>query len=135
MALAKKKRSEAMMQIPMSSMIDIVFLLLTYFIMTQRDEISEAHLAVNLPSPDGTPVETEVKQIEIQVLEGVTMLQGRAMSLEDVRVQLTAFGELDETTPVMVQCSTRARTGEVVAVLDACHGAGLSNLNLVTLDD
>ena len=44
------KKTETL-AVPMSSMIDIVFLLLIYFIVTMEDEIPEAHLSINLPSP------------------------------------------------------------------------------------
>ena len=47
----KRRRVQEQAEVPMSSMIDVVFLLLIYFIITQKEQISEAHLAVNLPTP------------------------------------------------------------------------------------
>ena len=67
-----KKRDSEQLAVPMSSMIDIVFLLLIYFIVTQKDEISEAHLAVNLPAPGSAQQQTDNKPqlLELEVHPG-----------------------------------------------------------------
>ena len=118
----------------MSSMIDVVFLLLIYFVVTHRDELSEAHLAVNLPSPN--PVQQQEKKpklLEIEVHPGQIFLQGAPRSLEAVRETLTYLAGLDADQTVMIKTSQVAPTGELVKVLDICRGAGLTKLNVVTL--
>ena len=37
--------------VPLSSMIDVVFLLLIYFIFTQKEVVEDVHLQLNLPAP------------------------------------------------------------------------------------
>ncbi len=48
----KKKGSVVEAEIPMSSMIDVVFLLLIYFVVTQKPIIEDTLLGINLPSDD-----------------------------------------------------------------------------------
>ena len=60
-----RKRSNDTLAVPMSQMIDVVFLLLIYFVVTMKDEISEAHLAVNLPSAGAPPVAASAEELRV----------------------------------------------------------------------
>ncbi len=128
-----KNRKEEALAVPMSSMIDIVFLLLIYFILTQKEEISEAHLAINLPAPGASSKEQETKPqlLEIEVHENMYSLRGVAMALPMLEDTLGRFNDPDLT--VIIKVSVRARARDLVSVLDLCQGAGLSKLNVVTL--
>ena len=128
-----RKRKEEALAVPMSSMIDIVFLLLIYFILTQKEEISEAHLAINLPAPGASSKEQETKPqlLEIEVHENMYSLRGVAMALPMLEDTLGRFNDPDLT--VIIKVSVRARARDLVSVLDLCQGAGLSKLNVVTL--
>jgi biopolymer transport protein ExbD len=130
----KKGGGGQMVEVPMSSMIDVVFLLLIYFIVTQKPEISEAHLAVNLPSPDAAPT-TDVKPrlLELEVHPGQVFLQGAPRPMDRIRETLAYLAKLDPDQTVMVKTSVMARTEELVNVLDLCRGVGLTKLNVVTL--
>ncbi len=132
--MARKRKAAGKMEVPMASMIDVVFLLLIYFIVTQKDEISEAHLAVNLPSPDrATQTEVKPRLLELEVQPGRVLLQGVPKTLPQIRETLAYLAKLDAEQTVMVKTSVMARTEELVAVLDLCKGVGLSKLNVVTL--
>ena len=136
MAHKSKKRdiSDGKMEVPMSSMIDVVFLLLIYFIVTQKDEIMEAHLAVNLPSPNqNSTSEVKPKLLELEVHPGQVMLQGVPRSLDMIKETLTYLAKLDPDQTVIVKTSVMAKTEELVSVLDLCKGVGLRKLNVVTL--
>ena len=134
MPLRRRKGDGGQVEIPMSSMIDVVFLLLIYFIVTQKDELSEAHLAVNLPSPNSAE-QTEVKPrlLEIEVHPGQIFLQGSLQTAETMRATLEQLAALDPEMTVMVKTSVMAQTDDLVTVLDLCKGVGLSKLNVVTL--
>jgi len=133
MGKAKKHEAESL-QIPMSSMIDVVFQLLIYFIVTSTREIPEAHLAVNLPTPSTTSsTKIKPKLLELQVMPGQVMLQGTPRSPEMIKENLTALAKLDAEQTVIVKVSPLARTEELVRVLDLCRGVGLTKLNVVTL--
>ena len=135
MAIRKRKRNAEAAQIPMSSMIDVVFLLLIYFIVTQKDERSEAHLAVNLPSPNQAQ-ETKIKPkfLELEVHPGgQVFLQGVSKPLPQIRETLTYLASLDTEQTVIVKTSVMATTEDLVRVLDMCKGVGLEKLNVMTL--
>ena len=55
--MARKTKStidDKAAEVPLSSMIDVVFLLLIYFILTQKPVVEDVHLQVDLPAP-GAP--------------------------------------------------------------------------------
>ncbi|MFA6816010.1 MAG: biopolymer transporter ExbD [Lentisphaeria bacterium] len=129
-----KKRNNDSMAVPMSSMIDVVFLLLIYFIVTQKSEISEAHLAVNLPSPGRSSKDTTKPQLlELEVHTNALYLQGRHLSDEDVSAFLINMGKQNPDMTVMIKVSMSARAKDLVKALDYCSGANLTNMNVVTL--
>ena len=55
MARKKSNIDEKAAEVPLSSMIDVVFLLLIYFILTQKPVIEDVHLQVDLPAPELRP--------------------------------------------------------------------------------
>ena len=131
----RMKKNETL-AVPMSSMIDIVFLLLIYFIVTMEDEIPEAHLAINLPSP-GSKKETDStpKLLELQVYKNELRLRGKLMSYEEIDAFLKRFGGMDKEATVLVQVSQHARAQELVTALDLCRKHGFNNLNILSIND
>ena len=120
----------------MSSMIDIVFLLLIYFIVTMEDEIPEAHLAINLPSPGSKKEnDSQPKLLELQVYKNEFRLRGKLMSYDEIDSFFKRFGSMDKEATVLVQVSQHARTQELVTALDLCRKHGFNNLNVLSIND
>ena len=129
----KLKKAENL-SVQMSSMIDIVFLLLIYFIVTAREEITEAHLAVNLPAPGAAKAtENKPQLLELEVHQGRYCLNGSQADVNVVESMLMSFGRMDPDMTVMVKVAFDAYASELVTALDLCDKAGLKNLNVVSL--
>jgi biopolymer transport protein ExbD len=127
-----KRDSDEKLAVPMSAMIDVVFLLLIYFIVTQKEEVTEAHLAINLPAPGSSQASaTKPQLLEIEVYEGQYSLRGVGVSLATLETTLNSFRDPDLT--VIIKVSIHAKAQDLVNVLDLCQGAGLSKMNVVTL--
>ena len=129
-----RKKNIETLAVPMSSMIDVVFQLLIYFIVTQREEVTEAHLAVNLPAPGAAKAsENKPKMLELEVHPGVLLIQGAQRDASEIGEMLVAFGQRDKDMTVMVKVSMDSFATDLVTALDLCDKAGLKNLNVVTL--
>lgn len=128
-------------EIQMSSMIDIVFLLLIYFIVTTTLIRTEADLGIQLP---GMVVQSkEVKMPDEQIIEiddrGVVFLNGRAFDSPDKREMpelastLVRFRQAAAAakTPAMVtiQASEDSVHQRVVDVMNACAAAEIKNVS------
>lgn len=133
--MGKRRISADTLAIPMSSMIDVTFLLLIYFIITKREEIPEAHLAINLPSPNAQATATDEKPnlLEIEVHPGQFYLKKTPQTLPQLEAMLGKLAAYDPEQTVIVKTSPQARTQELVQVLDLCKGLGLTKLNVMTL--
>ena len=129
----KLKKAENL-SVQMSSMIDIVFLLLIYFIVTAREDIPEVHLSVNLPAPGSAKAtENKPKMLEIEVHQGQYRLNGAPLETDVIESMLMGLGRTDPSMTVMVKVAFDAYAYELVTALDLCDKAGLTNLNVVSL--
>jgi len=108
-------------EVPMTPMIDVVFLLLIYFVMTLDPQPVFTHLPILAPSP-GPP-----GSISIQIHERRVDRVGLRTALERIA---KARGESDPT--LIVIANPESRHDRLVEVLDSCSEFGLRNLSLMT---
>ncbi len=124
----------------MSAMIDIVFLLLIYFLVTTSLAKSEADLGIKLP---GTVVQTTtLKMPDEQVIEiaadGQVLLNGQTFDPPSQRemprlvATLIRFRQASDATgnPAMIsiQADESVRHQRVIDVMNACAIAGIKNV-------
>lgn len=116
----------------LTSMTDIVFLMLVFFMLATTYVDPERVLAVDLPaasSSDGRPP----KELVIQVLEdGSMVLDGVILDRDELRARLAQTGRIAPDTPVTIRGHRLARHEAIVGVMDACGLAGLHNLSVGT---
>jgi biopolymer transport protein ExbD len=126
-------------EMPMSSMIDVVFLLLIYFIVVQKPIIDLTLLQTDLPSPD--PPDTTIQHKILLRIDVVRQLKndghhyyrmnGRWWKDELLFSQLEKISQTNSDTTVMINCGPNARHEMLVTLLDACAKVELTNLNIV----
>lgn len=129
-------------EVPLSSMIDIVFLLLIFFVVTQKPIIEETLLGVDLPSPKPivTPPPPPPPFFSIDVNKqsddlvrdlDVYYVNGMRWNFADLSLQLKKTGQTNPDQTIIINCGPNARHQKLVQVLDSCAAAGLSKLNMV----
>ena len=129
-----RQREDEKLETPMSAMIDVVFLLLIFFIVTHKEELVEAHMAVNLPSPSSAPSETKPQLLEVQVRAGGNyVLNGKPLGLEAIETTLHSIAQFDSDQTVIVKVHPAAVQRELIQLLDRCRKVGLTKLNVLTL--
>ncbi len=135
MSLRKKRGAGDKMEVPMSSMIDVVFLLLIYFIVTYKEELPEAHLQVNLPSPSQTQ-STEPPQppLEIEIHPRQFYFRSMPLSPETIRNALASLAASDPDITVVIKTNVAAPMKNLIKILDICKAVNLKNLNVMTLE-
>jgi biopolymer transport protein ExbD len=139
--MAKKKRKIEEAQVPLSSMIDVVFLLLIYFIVTQKEIVEDTYLAADLPTPGGAkpdkPVTLFTIDVTLQHPENPELdlqtyhVNGRRWKFDDLKQQLVRTGETDPDQTIIINCGPNAKHRKLIQLLDACAAAGLKKLNMV----
>ncbi len=131
----RKTKSAAM---PISAMIDVIFLMLIFFLLTYKPAFLEAYAAVKHPGPPNEPPPIYRPQpvtLDVAVLPGEYRLENRRMSLIRIRDWLLGRASLDPETTIKIKVSPEATEGELVAVLDMCHDLQLRNLHVLTLKE
>lgn len=138
----KKRRTFGMKEgeMPLSAMIDVVFQLLIYFVVTQKPVIEDTFLTVDLPAPGGKAKDKPVQLFTIDVHRLVSdpkedlniyYVNQQKWSFNDLRAQLKKTGEIDAKQTIIVNCGPNAKHQKLVQLLDACSDAGLSCINVV----
>jgi biopolymer transport protein ExbD len=135
--MARKKRKDRSedAEVPISAMIDVVFLLLVYFIVTSKEIIDEAWVSVNLPGPPPeTPEEDPPPTIDIFVQSDRYIYQGSNRDLGEMERILDGIGgAMGDDVTINVKVSIHAQHEKLVLLLDRMNKAGLANFNLHTL--
>lgn len=135
----RKRIDVKSVEVPLSSMIDVVFLLLIYFIVVQKPIIENTFLKADLPTtpPNGTPpIEPDI--IRIDVIEQKAdndhffyKMNNRWWKDENLFGYLEEAADTNKKATVVINCGPNAKHQKLVSLLDACSKAELSNINIV----
>ncbi|MFH0909100.1 MAG: biopolymer transporter ExbD [bacterium] len=136
--MAKRERRQVeSTELNMTAMIDVVFQLLIYFIVTTHPQDVMAHLDVFRPSadPQAQKDAPPPRMIRIAVLptEFYTM-NDKLVSLADLEFLLMKLASIDPTQTIMIMCYSQSRHSELVRVLDICAKSGMKNLSVVSMN-
>ncbi len=123
--------------IPMSAMIDVVFLLLVFSLVTYQDELIESHVNINKTfqksSANSTLSNSEL--LEIHILPGQYLMMGnKIMDLDDIGHTLADYYRYDKDLSLLIKVDGATQHNEVIALLDQCKKIGLTNLNIAALE-
>ena len=130
-----KRRIQDEPSINLTPLIDVVFLLLIFF-MVSTTFTKETRLQVNLPEAEAETLSTQSDRLEIVVsregsfaLNGQTLVNGRVETL--LRgLALESDGNLD--LPVIIVADSQASHQSVVTAIDAIGQAGFAKLSIAT---
>jgi len=120
----------------LAPMIDVVFLLLIFFMVATTFVEKEKEMSVDLPLADsGAAVDHPAEEIVINLTaDGRILVGGVETDRDGLLETLQRAARRDAETPVTIRGDKRAYHEQVVGVMDVCRLAGLTNLGLMTLD-
>lgn len=134
MLVHRKKRPRYAVQLPMTSLIDVVFLLLVYFLLTTNFLVDEG-IDLKLPQAQASRPQTE-KEITIYVdVEGTAYLENRPLPLNELfdRMRVLLGDRSDRL--VVIKADRGVVLNKAVRVMDVAKAAGASRLFLATEKD
>jgi biopolymer transport protein ExbD len=139
----RKAPAEQDPQLDISSMIDVAFLLLIYFLVTSSLDPKEADLGIQLPSTESSASNAvEIEQMNITInAEGHIIVQDEVLDQDpnDRKVPLltakvSEYAEAakltNSTAIVIVSSDDGAKSQRFVDVIDALAGAGIKSVTL-----
>jgi len=126
------KFESGLAQIDMAPMIDIIFLLLIFF-MVSSSFTFQSGIHVKLPKAVTSNV---IKQNHFTIVitsEDIIYLNGSIVSLNELEDRLNA---LDKTkAQIMITSDRRSSMGRIVDVWDLCRKTGIQTINIATNRD
>tara|TARA_R110002167_G_scaffold184421_2_gene384836 strand:- start:73 stop:495 length:423 start_codon:yes stop_codon:yes gene_type:complete len=130
-----QRRIQEELQINLTPLIDVVFLLLIFFMVTTTFT-RETRLAVNLPEADGEPTQESPRSIEISVSQsGAYAIDGRPLVNAQLETLMRALEETaagDRDVALILIADAEATHQSVVTAMDAIGQSGFSRLSIAT---
>ena len=118
----------------MAPMIDIVFLLLIFFIVTWQFSREEMDLKVAVPtSEEGAEPQRVLGEIILNVrADGTVSVWGESRTRSQLHDILVNIAEQHENQPVRVRGDADTPFQRIVEVIDTCQNAGIWNISFAT---
>jgi biopolymer transport protein ExbD len=125
----------------MTSMIDVVFLLLIFFVCAAAGAVYELLLPTDLSKSGGTGTKataepaTSVDEVWIYLSvspggETLMVLNGTEyQAFGDLRLVLLSLADVAPESPVILDIAPDVKAGEMVKVYDTCRAAGFRSIN------
>ena len=118
----------------LAPMIDILLLLLSFFIIGWQFGRSETELNVSVPTAqEGAESDRQRGEIIINVLsDRVIRVEGSDMDLPKLHEKLSAIAKQFENQPVRIRGDGKVDYQRIVEVIDTCQKAGIWNISFAT---
>lgn len=115
----------------LAPMIDVVFLLLCFFVTSQVFSQWEAEIDVKLPTASSAEVEQRLPgEIILNLLkDGTVIVNGRRLNETEVEALLKRLVELFPGQPVLLRADKQTAYEHVIKVLDLCRQADIWNIS------
>lgn len=126
--MARKEREQGEdAAIDMTPMLDIVFIMLIFFIVT-TSFIKEAGVEVNKPSAKSVLDQKKANIFVAITADGEVWLDKRKVDVDSVRANIERLLAEQASEVVVVQADAAAEHGKVVEVMDQIKDAGVSRI-------
>lgn len=114
----------------LTPLIDVVFILLIFFIVSSVFKKEELALILNLPSSNAQEILIDEKEISIEISKEKLAIYGKTVSFEELDIKLSKIE--DKKKNIIVRIDKDVIYERVVKILDNLQKYELNNLSLVT---
>jgi len=133
--MSRIKRSSVASTLSLTPLIDVVFLLLIFFLVTSEFEEEERRLDIVLPTAtSAVPMTSKPREMVIDIdTQGELYLSGKATDLAELQILLEAAVSNNPTNQTVVIRADRATAFQpVVSVMDVCNRTGVTDYSVTT---
>lgn len=118
-------------EINMSPMIDVVFLLLIFFMVTT---VFPENDGIIIEKPESENAVSMVdKNIIVKIdAEGIVYFQDKKLNISDLKRVLKSQLTMDNSIPVILNADKKTSTEALIKVIDAAKSSGAKQLGLAT---
>jgi biopolymer transport protein ExbD len=129
-------------QLDMTPMIDVVFELIIFFVVTIKQEDIFTKLNANRPAPassssssneSDTTVTIEIGRRADNNANGVIVYNRREVKRSELNTNLKEVSRTSKKTPIIIKCAEDSPHKALVDVLDICYRNELYSVSIFTL--
>ena len=127
-----ERKKKATVELPLTPMIDVVFQLLIFFMVTAVFAITPG-LDIKLPEAEETENPEKENLFIVIDEQGMMKLNHKSVTFATLKRELMEKRKiLDNTTMIVIQADEKAFHGQVVKVMDISKSAGIIDLVVAT---
>jgi biopolymer transport protein ExbD len=133
----RKKTRAALPAIQLTAMMDVIFLLLCFFITTSVFSQWEYEVDITLPAaktgkvPERLPGEVIINITK----DGQVCINQQFLTLDVLKTRLTRLGESFKGQPVVLRADKDTRYENLMNVVDICRQSNIWNFSMATTED
>lgn len=123
----------------MTPMIDVVFELIIFFVVTIKQEDMFSKLNANRPAPS-TSSSSDSSEITVNIMigrgngyNGLISYNNSRVDRSELDAHLREIARTSKKTPIIVKCTEDSPHKALVDVLDTCYKNGLFSVSIFTL--
>ena len=124
-------RPRTKQELNVAPLIDVVFLLLIFFMLASTFIKPEAIDLMLEGSSTGSSSAEEMLNIEV-VIDGTIRLNGLRLSMSQLETELASRIQGDQTRPLTIKAEAEVPVQTLVSIMDRVRAAGTNNLRLAT---
>jgi biopolymer transport protein ExbD len=125
------KEAEEEVGISLTSLIDVIFLLLIFFMVTTTLIDPSKRLDIQLPEAKAASPDTKSIPVTIELgPKGKVLLNGKRVNLKTLESRLKSLGSGSKKKTAIVRADRRLDYGQVVRVLGICRASGFYDLGI-----
>lgn len=132
----KSKRPEGeKVELSMTPMIDVVFQLLIFFVVTLKQDDIFSKLTAARPAPNTNQAETvnQDEPISVVVCPGGPLFNNRPVSINGLDANIKRLSSYSKKAMVVIKCTKDSKHGMLVDVLDICYKHGMTSLSIFSM--
>jgi biopolymer transport protein ExbD len=130
--MAYERKRHSSMVLNLTPLIDIVFLLLVFFMLTAHF-IEEQSISIDLPESTSSAVNEEDRFVDVILApDGTLLVEGREISEENLTETLRGALHAPEKRFVRLRGDQAAQLGKAVKIIDAARHAGAESLDILS---
>lgn len=134
MAKKKSRKPDENPKLEMTPMIDVVFQLLIFFIVTLKQEDILSRLSAARPAPDSTATaEKQPELITIDVCSDGFLFNKSQVTYGALDANLRKLSSFSKGSSILIRCTADSPHSYLVQALDLCNKHQMTNLSIFSL--
>ncbi len=133
--IIQANQQKAGISIELTPMIDMVFLLLIFFLVATTFHQTEREMQIALPvASSSAPISTMLQELIVNVdVDGRIIVGGRKLDPDQLQSMVSEAVAVNPQQKVTVRGDRRTAYANIVTVLDICKGSGIQEPYLDTV--